>query len=765
MQNACGQQKLYELSGTVKDSLLSDPLFSANLYIKENQKSFTTDTLGNFLVTLQEGTYTLVFQYAGYKDKEIKINLHNNVALVIQAETEVSTQQEVIVVAPGQEGNIKNAEMGKIALDIENIKLLPALMGEVDLLKAIQLLPGVQASGEGNTGIYVRGGGPDQNLILLDDAVVYNTGHLFGFFSVFNADAIQGVNLYKGNMPSYFGGRISSVVDFSMKEGDKEKYQIQGGIGLIASRLSIEGPIVKKKSSFIISGRRTYIDQLTKPLFSKNGLRGVPYYFYDVNLKANYDISNTNKISLSLYNGRDEVRLKLLDGRLDSQIGWGNTTATFKWNLVYNSKLSANTFLIYNSYGFSSIAKFDNFDTKVESNIYDFSLKHYYDWYPTIRHSIKYGFQYTFHTFIPRRTDASASGTLFNKVDRPEKYAHDLALYFSDDFDLTDRIKILAGVRLNIFQQVGPYLYYSKKDTIRYKKLQPVKTFINPEPRIGIRYSLNASSSLKAAFNINNQYIHLVSLSGNALPFDIWVPSSRIVLPQKGWQYSVGYFKNLKQNHFEFSLELYYKKLNNLIEYRQDYVPAISGELENEFVFGQGYAYGAEFFLKKKFGKLQGWIGYTLSKAYRKFPEINEGKEFPARYDRRHDVSIVGTWELNKHWTFGGTFVFATGQAITIPERRYFVEGSIYNQYGPRNGFRMQPYNRLDLSATYQKRKNTKRFQSTWTFAIYNVYNRKNPYLYFIDTSGDVTQGVLNVQAKKLYLFPILPSVTWNFKY
>ncbi|HEX8549332.1 MAG TPA: TonB-dependent receptor, partial [Cytophagaceae bacterium] len=595
----------------------------------------------------------------------------------------------------------------------------------------------------------------------------YNTGHLFGFFSVFNADAIKSVTLHKGNMPAQYGGRLSSVLDFHMKDGNYKKYQATGGIGLISSRLTLEGPIVKDKGSFIVSGRRTYIDIISKPFVESNGVKGVPYFFYDLNIKANYKIGLKDQLFFSSYIGRDQVKLGLLDGRLQSNIFWGNKTGTLKWNHRFSSKLNMNVSAIYNDYNFVSKATFDNFDTQVDSRITDRTLKVAYDYYPGIRHKIQFGFLYTFHTFTPRRAAGSASGVTFNGTSNPEKYAQDAAIYLSDQYTISEKLDVAVGIRLNTFRQVGPYSFItnSPRDTTTFSKGQPIVTFLNPEPRVGIRYKLNSTSSLKAAYNLNNQYIHQVSLSGNALPFDIWVASSKLIKPQRASQYSIGYFRNLFENSFEFSIEAYYKNLTNQIEYRQDYVPRVSGEIENEFVFGRGKSYGLEFFLNKKAGKFQGWIGYTLAKATRKFEKINGGKEFSAKYDRRHDINIIGTYVLNEKWTIGGTFVFASGQPITIPERRYLVEGVIYNQYGLRNSYRMQDYHRLDLSATYSKKRPNRRLESSWTFAVYNVYNRKNPYIYFIDADGNPISGELVVKAKKMFLFPILPSITWNFKF
>lgn len=763
-------QNKVTISGYIKDSLSGETLPGATIILPESQLGTASNHYGFFSITINEGKHAILIQYVGYRSKQLILDINKDIHLNIEIREDIQLEKEVVITSKNSRRNIESPEMGVVEIDIDKVKSLPAIMGEADIMKTIQLLPGVQASGEGNTGMFVRGGGADQNLVLLDEATIYNTGHLFGFFSVFNSDAIKSATLHKGNMPANYGGRISSVIDFSMKEGNYKKYSASGGIGLIASRLTLEGPIVKDKSSFIVSGRRTYIDILSKPFFESNGLKGVPYYFYDLNIKANYKISEKDKVFISGYLGKDEVILSLVDGRFKSNIDWGNKTLTLRWNHQFSPKIFMNTSAIYNTYGFTSKATFDNFNTRVDSKIIDYNLKTDVDYFPSIRTKIKFGGQFTHHTFIPRRADASASNVAFNASINSTKFARDISFYFSSLYSLTEKIEINGGVRLNIFQQVGPYISIfrndqGKIDTTDFKNGEPVVSFVNPEPRLGIRLSLNESSSLKAAANLNNQYIHQVSLTGNALPFDIWVPSSRIIKPQRGLQYSLGYFKNLDGNTYEFSMEGYYKTLWNQIEYSQYYVPKVSGEIENDFVFGKGQSYGVEFFLNKKLGKLQGWIAYTLSRATRTFAEINDGITFPARYDRRHDVSVVATYDISEKWTLGSAFVFASGQPITIPERRYVIEGSIYNQYGLRNSYRMQPYNRLDLSATYKRKRPNAKFESSWTFAVYNVYNRKNPFIYYVDTDGSLADGNLTVKAKKLYLFPILPSITWNFKF
>ena len=763
-------QNYYTLSGVVKDESTGEALIGATVLVNNDPtKGAYADETGGFSLKLPEGDYRLIVSYFGYKTDTIPVFLDKSLTIEVPLKSDAKKLTEVVLKGSAEKKNVESTEMGTVQVNVEQAKKLPALFGEADLMKTIQLLPGVQASGEGNTGLYVRGGGPDQNLVLIDEAQVYNTGHLFGFFSVFNSDAISDVTLYKGNMPATYGGRLSSVVDFTMTEGDYQKYKVDGGVGIIASRLTVQGPIKKDKASFMVSGRRTYIDVISKPFYQRDGIKGLPYYFYDLNGKFTWKVSKKDKLYLSGYYGRDDLKLVLFNGRFSSHTYWGNETATLRWNHVYNEKLLHNVSLIYNKFGFTSTAKFDTYNTSISSGIKDFSAKADFDYSPVVRHRIKFGGIYTDHTYTPRRTEANTDTIRFeNNNPNSLRKAHDVAFYLMDDFDVTDKIRVTAGLRYNFFMQVGPYDYIFETptgiDTISYASGEEVKTWGGLEPRIAARYLINDKSSIKTAFNINNQYVHMVSLSGNSMPFDIWLPSSNRIKPQRGWQYSLGYFRNLKDNNYEFSAEGYYKEMRNQLEYRQDYVPRVSGEVEEDLVSGDGWSYGLELFLKKKYGKLQGWVGYTISRTFRKFDEINEGRIFPARYDRIHDVSVVATYDLTKRLNFGATFVFATGQAITLPERRYLIEGTVYNQYGDRNSYRMQPYNRLDLAVTY-KSKETKKFRSSWTLAVYNVYNRKNPYIYFISADGNPGAGELTIKAKKLYLFPILPSITYNFSF
>jgi outer membrane receptor for monomeric catechols len=544
---------------------------------------------------------------------------------------------------------------------------------------------------------------------------------------------------------------------------------VDGGIGLLASRLTIQGPIKKEKASFMISGRRTYVDIISRPFINSNGIKGLPYYFYDLNGKFTWKVNPKNKLMLSGYYGSDDMKLTLFDGRFILHTFWGNETITARWTHIYNEKLVQNVSLIHNKFGFTSSADFDNFSTEISSAISDYTAKVDYDYTPWEKHRFRFGGTYTWHTYTPRRTNAQTGSVNFdNNTANDHKYAHDVAFYISDDIEVNKRLSLSLGLRYNFFIQTGPYNYIYDTgngiDTINYHKGQTVQKYGGLEPRIGLRYKLTENSSFKTALNVNNQYIHLVSLTNNSMPFDIWLPASKQIKPQRGWQYSLGYFRNLKDNKYEFSVEAYYKEMYNQLEYRQNYVPQISGEVEEDLVSGKGWSRGLEFFLKKKYGNLQGWVGYTLSKTDRKFSQINQGRIFPARYDRRHDLNIVATYDINKRWTIGSTFVFASGQAITLPERRYIVGGVIYFQYGDRNSYRMQPYNRLDIAITL-KNKETKKFKSSITLSVYNVYNRKNPYIYYTDASGNPLNSDFSVKAKKIYLFPVMPSLTWNFSF
>lgn len=763
------------INGYVKDSLSGESIIGATVSVASAggaARSVMSNQYGFYSLTLDKGTYKISVSHISYLGKTVQLTLDSNQAINFDLYSKSSAISEVVVYSKRRDGNVKNAQMGKVDLSMNQIRNIPAFLGEVDLLKAIQLLPGVRNAGEGNAGFYVRGGGPDQNLIMLDDAVVYNTGHLFGFFSIFNSDAIKNVSLIKGGMPAQYGGRLSSVVDVTMKEGNINKFQLDGGIGLIASRFSIQGPIKKDKASFILSARRTYVDALAKPAIKKSSsFYGSGYYFYDVNAKINYRFSEKDRLYLSGYFGRDVFDFVNSKRSFSTNVPWGNATGTLRWNHVFNRRLFANTTAVYNDYNFNFNATQESFEIGLSSGIRDITLKTDFDYYPLPNHKLKFGGLVTYHKFVPNVVSGRQDSVVFTPNNEGSKYAMETAVYLQDDWEIGSKWKINYGLRYSSFSQVGPYSLYTrdadgnKLDSVVYKSLKPVKSYGGLEPRVTVRYAVNDETSIKAAVTRNLQYIHLVSNAGTTLPTDLWVPSTYIVKPQISWLYAAGFFKNFKDNAWETSLEVYYKDMQNQVEYKEGYTPSLA-DPEEEFVFGRGWSYGAELLVNKLKGRFTGWVGYTLSWTWRKFPLLNEGERYPVKYDRRHDLSVVGNYELNRKWKVGGVFVYGTGNAITLPERFYVMNGVLTQEYSRLNQYRMKAYHRLDLSATYTPvPKKKRKVSSYWVFSIYNVYSRLNPYFIYFDQTGSPLNGDLKVEARQVSLFPVLPAVTWNFKF
>jgi hypothetical protein len=790
---ASGTDNRFTISGFVKDKSTGEALIGCNVYVKELMKGAQTNAYGFFSLTIDEGAYTVVASFIGYRDFTVQTDLHKNQQLNIEMEPKSVEATEVVIDAKRTDNNVKSTEMGKVNIDVEKIKTLPAFLGEVDILKTIQTLPGVQSAGEGNAGFYVRGGGPDQNLVLLDEAVVYNASHLFGFFSVFNSDAVKNMELTKGGMPAQYGGRLASVLDISMKEGNNREFHGSGGIGYVASRFTLEGPIKKEKASFIISVRRTFIDLFLQKPFIKEGSRieGNSYYFYDLNTKLNYTLSQKDRIFLSGYFGRDVFNFKSRETGFTVRIPWGNATTSLRWNHLFNDKLFLNSSFIFSDYKFNFEADQPQFNFKIFSGIRDYNLKADFNYFPVILHNIKFGANYVYHRFTPTNAEARSEDVVFDFGEVVRYYAHDAAIYINDEFDINDRIRVNAGVRGTVFAHVGPFTRYiidpvissQFKDSVVYKKGEIVKMYMRMEPRISARYEINSRSSVKAAFTQNYQYIHLASLSSVSLPTDVWVPSTDVVKPQYSVQYATGYFRNFKDHTYETSVELYYKDMRNLIEYKEGAQPDddIKNNTDNNFTFGKGWSYGAEFFVKKATGKVNGWIGYTLAYTKRKFADINGGESFSAKYDRRHDVSVVLSYDRNSRWTFGLVWIYATGDALTMQTERYTVNAAppvdyingqlitgnniyILGGYGKRNDFRQKAYHRLDLSATLHGKKHRK-WQNDWNFSVYNAYSRQNPYFIYFAQEGNTQEGNLRIQAKQVSLFPVIPAITYNFKF
>ncbi len=770
--STCLLAQKFTVNGYITDSLSGETLIGASLTVNQSGKGISTNAYGYYSITLEKGEYMLTFSYVGYLTKTISVTLDSNLTYRCELVPEKYKTEEVVVTARRRDQNVRAAQMGQVDLSIEKIKQIPALLGEVDVLKALQLLPGVRNAGEGNSGIYIRGGGPDQNLIMLDDAVVYNPGHLFGFFSVFNGDAVKNVSLIKGGMPAQYGGRLSGVIDISMKDGNNNEWGVEGGIGLIASRLSIQGPIKKDKSSFIVSARRTYVDALVKPFVPRTAnLYGSGYYFYDVNAKANFSLGEKDRIFFSGYFGRDVFDFNSTQRAFNTNIPWGNATGTVRWNHVFNRKLFANTTLVYNDYNFKFDATQYDFRVVLSSGIRDLNAKIDFDWYPAPEHKVKYGAQYTFHTFLPNQFSGEQGDTELPSQNADKKYGRETALFIQDDWELSEKLQINGGLRWSGFSQVGPYTRFNTDadgnptDSTQYGKGEQVKFYSGFEPRLTFRYALNNSSSIKGGVTRNLQYIHLATNSASTLPTDLWVSSTYRVPPQTGWQYALGYFKNFEKNKWETSVELYYKRMNSQIEYREGFTPSLA-DPEQDFVFGKGWSYGAEFLVRKTRGRLDGWIGYSLSWTWRQFPDLNEGRKYPAKYDRRHDLSVVANYDLSKKWKFGGVFVFATGNAATYPERFYFIDGVLTQEFSRINAYRTPSYHRADVSFTYTRKPETQRkYKSSWVFGVYNLYSRLNPYFIFFAQTGSPIQGTQQIEAVQVSIFPILPSVTWNFKF
>ncbi len=754
-------QQRFTISGVIKDAATGETLIGATIKIQDATQHFGigTNAYGFYSLTAPAGEYDLTVSYAGYKAHTEKIRL--NSSLKINAELAANSDlQEVVINAGGRKTeNVRSPQMGLNKLNMQDLDNVPVVFGEKDILKTMQLLPGVKSGGEGNTGFFVRGGAADQNLILLDEAIVYNSSHLLGFFSTFNADAIKDVSLYKGGMPAQYGGRLSSVLDVKMQDGNNKEFGIEGGIGLIASRIKAEGPIVKDKGSFMISARRTYIDLLLKAS-PDSSIKGNTLNFYDINAKANYKFDDKNTVYLSGYFGQDNIGIKDLFAN-----DWGNTTATVRLNHVFNSKLFSNTSFIYNKYSYAIELLDEKSNAKVKSLIRDYNLKEDLQYYNN-NHIIRFGLQATHHRIAP--SDITTSGnSSFNPLSVENRYGLELAGYLSDEWTLTDKLNLLYGVRLSSFSLMGPgsiSTYNSAGEVVSsntYTKGQFVKTYIYPEPRFSASYSLNDENSIKASYNRNTQNIHILTNANTSSPTDQYIMSSNNIKPELADQVALGYFKNAKENAFEFSGEIYYKWLQNQIDYKDGAELIANSSVESELLYGKGRAYGLELYGKKTSGRLTGWISYTLAKTERQFDGINKGNYYPAKQDRTHDLALVGIYNLSKRWTFSANYIYSTGNAVTYPAGKYNVGGLTTYYYTERNADRMPYTSRLDVSATL-KAKETSKFKSSWSFGLYNALNRKNPYaISFRDNKDDASR----TEAVQTSLFGIIPSVTYNFKF
>ncbi len=753
------QLQRYTVSGTISDGESGETIIGANIVLKDNPSIGTvSNNYGFFSITLPAGKQTLLISYIGYTQTEREIDLSENKRLDIPLYTQSTELQEVVVTAVRKDENVMQTQVGVERLEVKEISKIPVLLGERDILKSIQLLPGVKSAGEGSSGFAVRGGNTDQNLILLDEATVYNASHLMGFFSTFNSDAIKDVTLFKGNAPAQFGGRLSSVLDIRMHEGNNQHFGASGGIGLISSRLNVEGPIVKGKGSFIVSGRRSYAD-LFIPLMNDPQTKNTTLYFYDLNIKANYTFGEKDRLYISSYLGRDKF------GQDSTfRMDWGNITATIRWNHIMNNRMFSNTSLIFSDYSYNIMS--DNYGNtfKANSMIRDFNLKQEFQYYPNNSHTLRFGLNSVHHTLYPQMVEIEKTPN-FQVPDK--RYGWENALYFSDEWKISPRLSANYGIRLSSFTVLGGGNFFTFDsdgdvvDSVYYKPGAFVKTYFHVQPRLSVNYLLTPTSSLKAGYARNVQNLHLISNSTMSSPSDLWIPSSINVKPEVADQVSIGYFRNFLNNEYELSIEAYYKTMQNQIDYRNGADLHANQKIEGELLYGKGRAYGAEFFLRKRYGKLNGWISYTLSRTERLIDGINDNRWYPTRTDCTHDIAIVAIYSPNAKWDLSANWVYNTGKAVTYPSGKYYYDGAWRFYYTERNGYRMPAYHRLDLGATLYIVKTAKR-ESSWNFSIYNAYGRENPYFIRFQQNE---KNPDKIEAEQTSLFRWVPSITYNFKF
>jgi hypothetical protein len=762
-QPAIAQTRI-TLSGTVQDATSGENLTGATVRVRELPGVGTgANAYGFFTLTVPAGTYTLEASFVGYATQQRQLTVTASQRLDFKLKPGGSELTEVVVTGRRADATISKAQMGVEQLDLQQIAKVPVLFGEKDVIKTLTLLPGIKTAGEGSSGFSVRGGAVDQNLILLDEAPVYNASHLLGFFSTFNSDAIKDLTVYKGGMPAQYGGRLSSVVDIKMKDGNNQQLHGSGGIGLIASRLALEGPIVKDRGSFLVTARRTYADVFLK-LAKNETTRNSSLYFYDVNAKANYVLNDRNRLYLSAYLGRDALGLANTFGQY-----YGNKTATLRLNHLFSDRVFSNTSLIYSKYDYEIDITSNDQNFVIKSKIQDLNLKQDFEFTPSTTQTVRYGAQAIYHTITPGYVTADAGSSVNATADRTN-YSLETAAYASHEWQAAPRLNFTTGLRLSGFSLLGPGTYstYDAAGTVlqanAYDRGKFLKTYVRLEPRFAASFQLTEASQLKAGYARNVQNLHLLSNSSTSLPTDLYVPTTFNVKPELADQVSAGYYRTLGQDKtYSLTVETYYKALQNQIDYRDGTQLRGNFDVEASLLYGTGRAYGIEFLLRKDVGRLTGWLGYTLSKSQRQFAEINGGAWFNARQDRPHDLSLVAIYQLNSRWSLSGTFLASTGNAVTFPVGKYEAAGQIVSLYGLRNADRLPSYRRLDLGATYEKpHQEGHRFHSSWSFSVYNALGRENPYsIRFEADPNDATR----TQAVQTALFRTIPSATYNFSF
>jgi len=760
------------VSGYVKDSANGEVLIGANVYIQETMKGTITNLYGYFSIPANCGDCHLVVNFLGYKDYVIPVSSIKNGRVTINLSSSSETIETVTVTGERSNENVVTTEVSAVKLNSATIKKVPVMFGEVDLMKVLKLMPGVQPTSEVSSGMSVRGGAQDHNKVLLDEAPVYNASHLMGFFSVFNNDAVKSVKMYKGGIPAQYGGRLASVTDVRMKDGNMKKFSGNGGIGLISSRLTLEAPIVKDKASVLVSGRRTYADVFT--LFSRDEtVKKSTLYFYDLNAKANVILNDNNRLYLSGYSGRDFFGSQ---AGSDMNFDWGNRTATLRWNHLFSSRLFSNLSLIYSRYNYGLGMTFDygepgdkkSIEFDWGSQLQDYALKYDLTYFANEKNNLKFGAEVTRHSFQPGNVSGRFDTTSF-RFDIAEYRALETGLYVSNEYKMTKKLSVEYGLRFSMFQNIGPgvvYFFdedndYSIKDSAKYSSNDVYNTYPALEPRLSGTYVLNDVSSVKLTYNRMVQYVHLMSSSRAGMPLDVWVPSGKNIKPQVANQVSLGYFRNFFENKLEASAEVYYKLMDNTVGFRDHAQLLMNPYVESQVRTGEGKAYGIEFLLRKTYGKLSGWLSYTLSRTIITIPTVNNGESYLSNYDRPHNLALVGMYDVSKRISLAANFVYMTGQAFSAPAGKAYIDGVAYPVYTGRNGDRMPDYHRMDLSIVLKgKEKPGRKWEGEWNFSVYNLYFRKNATSIRFEAQEDGT-----MQAYKTWVMPVMPSVSYNFKF
>ncbi len=752
----------YTISGHIRDKNSGEFLPGATIFVRKLKTGSVSNSYGFYSLTLLKGNYQLVYSFVGYQSQTVIIDLRHDTVVNRELSAVSSRLQEVEIKSGSARENIRLPQMSVTKMSMRSIAEIPSFMGEVDLVKALQLLPGVKFVAEGSSGMSVRGGSPDQNLILLDGATIYNAGHLMGFFSIFNPDAVQSVKLYKSDMPAAYGGRISSLVEVRMKEGNNKAFQGQGGIGLISSRLMFEGPIVKDKASFMITGRRTYADLFLK-LSHKEWLRQNRLYFYDLNTKLNFSLNVNNHFYLSGYFGKDVIKNNFFG------MDWGNVNGTLRWNHIFSEKLFSNISVIVSRFNYSlGLAEDDPRSFLWQSALTDFKLKDNFDWFINPKNKLNFGFSVIYHDFFPGKVIGTGKEAVIDEYRLPDNYALESALYLSNEQKI-GKFTLKYGLRISIFNNLGPTTIYRYNrqfrvvDSTVYDNRKIFNTYFGVEPRFGMVFRMKRNSSIKVSYARNYQYVQQAQNSTAGNPMDIWFPANPNIKPQIGDQVAAGYYLDFKQGKFFFSAELYYKWLHNAIDFKDHANLLLNKYLDGELRTGRGYGYGLELLLKKTSGKLTGWASYTYSRSLRVIPEINNGKAYPSLYDRPNDFSLTLSYRVNAALRLSMSWVYLTGQPVTFPVSRFQYSHTIVPVYSGRNGYRMSDYHRLDLALIWDlPGTRLKKWHNQLNFSIYNAYNRKNPWVINFQNDPKVPN---TTYAEMTYLFGIVPTVTYNFKF